>query len=40
MRALIKETSTKGFKLRTDYPVPTPNEDELLIRSLCGNYMW
>eukprot|EP01083_Nonionella_stella_P067988 180202_1 len=48
MRALIKEKEGKGYVLRTDYPVPTPKEDELLIRSfsvaICGSdailYNW
>eukprot|EP01083_Nonionella_stella_P231583 817661_1 len=48
MRALVKEPEDKGFILKTDYPVPIPLEDELLIRSfavsICGSdailYNW
>jgi len=48
MRALIKESATKGFVLKNDLEVPTPKEDELLIRSfavaICGSdrmlYEW
>ena len=48
MRALVKETAGKGYVLKRDYPVPTPKEDELLIRSfsvaICGSdnilYHW
>merc|ERR1712045_617459 len=48
MRALVKETAGKGYVLKSDYPVPTPAEDELLIRSfavaICGSdnilYNW
>merc|ERR1712228_124675 len=48
MRALVKEKGIKGYVPKTDYPVPTPKEDELLIRSfavsICGSdtilYNW
>ena len=48
MRALVKETESKGYVLKTDYPVPTPKEDEILVRSfavsICGSdtilYNW
>eukprot|EP01084_Bolivina_argentea_P051554 94849_1 len=48
MRALIKEKDSKGFVLKNDYPVPTPKEGELLVRSfavaICGSdnilYNW
>eukprot|EP00486_Rosalina_sp_Unknown_P001828 CAMPEP_0201572068 /NCGR_PEP_ID=MMETSP0190_2-20130828/15124_1 /ASSEMBLY_ACC=CAM_ASM_000263 /TAXON_ID=37353 /ORGANISM="Rosalina sp." /LENGTH=186 /DNA_ID=CAMNT_0047997381 /DNA_START=149 /DNA_END=706 /DNA_ORIENTATION=- len=48
MKALVKETEDKGYILKTDYPVPVPAEDELLIRSfavaICGSdtilYNW
>mmetsp|Transcript_18839 Transcript_18839/g.30000 ORF Transcript_18839/g.30000 Transcript_18839/m.30000 type:complete len:504 (+) Transcript_18839:166-1677(+) len=41
MKALVKEKAGKGFVLKTDEPVPVPQEDELLIRSfsvsICGS---
>lgn len=48
MRALVKESAGKGYVLKHDYPVPTPAEDELLVRSfavaICGSdnilYNW
>lgn len=48
MKALVKESEDKGYILKSDYPVPVPAEDELLIRSfavaICGSdtilYNW
>ena len=48
MKALVEEKEGKGFTFKHDYPVPTPKEDELLIRSvrfsICGSdnilYKW